>query len=112
MCRAKRRQSGGGQVSRPWTPTRLAARADLPLSRGGYNGHSRALHDSLAVHGGYDCALVHRMRDKRMKRITLDPYLPVVGVVGLIIVWYIAVYYEVVDKVLLPSPNETFRALW
>jgi ABC-type nitrate/sulfonate/bicarbonate transport system permease component len=47
-----------------------------------------------------------------MRCLTVDPYLPVVGVVGLIIVWYIAVYYEVVDKVLLPSPNETFRALW
>src|SRR5437879_1150356 len=45
-----------------------------------------------------------------MKRF--DPYLPVVGVIGLIAVWYLAVWYEVVDKVLLPSPTETFRALW
>ena len=40
----------------------------------------------------------------------LDPYLPVVGVIGLIVVWYLAVWYEVVDKVLLPSPGDT-RAL-
>src|SRR5437879_5881446 len=45
-----------------------------------------------------------------MKRF--DPYLPVVGVIGLIAVWYLAVWYEVVDKVLLPSPTDTFRALW
>jgi sulfonate transport system permease protein len=42
----------------------------------------------------------------------LDPYLPIVGVIGLIIVWYLAVWYEVVDKVLLPSPSDTLRALW
>jgi NitT/TauT family transport system permease protein len=45
-------------------------------------------------------------------KMRLDPYLPVVGVIGLIIVWYLAVWYEVVDKVLLPSPADTFRALW
>ena len=33
-----------------------------------------------------------------------DPYLPIIGVVGLIIVWYLAVWYQVVDPVLLPSP--------
>ena len=42
----------------------------------------------------------------------LDPLLPVVGVVGLIILWYAAVWYQVVDPVLLPSPTDTFRALW
>src|SRR3984893_3191213 len=42
----------------------------------------------------------------------LDPYLPIVGVIGLLIVWYLAVWYEVIDKVLLPSPTDTFRALW
>ena len=47
-----------------------------------------------------------------MKGNRFDPYLPVIGVIGLIIVWYLAVWYEVVDKVLLPSPGETFRALW
>jgi ABC-type nitrate/sulfonate/bicarbonate transport system permease component len=42
----------------------------------------------------------------------LDPFLPIVGVIGLIIVWYVAVWYQVVDPVLLPSPTDTFRALW
>jgi ABC-type nitrate/sulfonate/bicarbonate transport system permease component len=42
----------------------------------------------------------------------LDPLLPVVGVVGLIIAWYAAVWYGIVDPVLLPSPGATFHALW
>jgi ABC-type nitrate/sulfonate/bicarbonate transport system permease component len=42
----------------------------------------------------------------------LDSYLPAVGVVGLIIVWYLAVWARVVDPVLLPSPVDTFRAMW
>src|ERR1700737_1227762 len=42
----------------------------------------------------------------------LDPYLPAVGVIGLIAVWYLAVWYQVVDPVLLPSPTDTFRAMW
>ena len=45
-----------------------------------------------------------------MKR--LDPFLPVVGVVGLIALWYVAVWSKVVDPVLLPSPADTFRAMW
>jgi NitT/TauT family transport system permease protein len=45
-----------------------------------------------------------------MKR--LDPLLPLVGVIGLIILWYVAVWARVVDPVLLPSPTATFRALW
>jgi ABC-type nitrate/sulfonate/bicarbonate transport system permease component len=45
-----------------------------------------------------------------MRRVEL--YLPAVGVVGLIVVWYLAVWFRVVDPVLLPSPTETFRALW
>jgi ABC-type nitrate/sulfonate/bicarbonate transport system permease component len=47
-----------------------------------------------------------------MRRSRLDPLLPVLGVVGLIAVWYAAVWYEVVDPVLLPSPAQTFRAMW
>jgi len=47
-----------------------------------------------------------------MKRLRLDRYLPIIGVIGLIVIWYVAVWCEVVDKVLLPSPGETFRALW
>jgi NitT/TauT family transport system permease protein len=47
-----------------------------------------------------------------MKGIRFDPYLPIIGVIGLIAIWYIAVWYRVVDPVLLPSPTDTFRALW
>lgn len=43
-----------------------------------------------------------------MKR---DAFLPVVGVIGLIAVWYVAVWVKVVDPVLLPSPGATFTAL-
>jgi len=42
----------------------------------------------------------------------LDFALPAIGVVGLVIVWYLAVWFRVVDPVLLPSPTETFAALW
>lgn len=44
-----------------------------------------------------------------MKRDTL---LPLVGVAGLIVVWYIAVWVRIVDPVLLPSPEATFRAMF
>ena len=47
-----------------------------------------------------------------MKSIRSGAYLPALGVIGLIIIWYVAVWYEVVDRVLLPSPTDTFRALW
>jgi NitT/TauT family transport system permease protein len=43
-----------------------------------------------------------------MKR---DAFLPVVGVIGLIAVWYVAVWIKIVDPVLLPSPGATFTAL-
>jgi ABC-type nitrate/sulfonate/bicarbonate transport system permease component len=45
-----------------------------------------------------------------MKR--LEPLLPVIGVVALIVLWYVAVWLHAVDPVLLPSPTEAFRALW
>jgi ABC-type nitrate/sulfonate/bicarbonate transport system permease component len=45
-----------------------------------------------------------------MKR--LDAFLPLVGVIGLIILWYAAVWARVVDPVLLPPPTAAFRALW
>ena len=47
-----------------------------------------------------------------MKPVHFDPYLPIIGVVGLIVIWYLAVWYQIVDPVLLPSPVDTFRALW
>jgi NitT/TauT family transport system permease protein len=42
----------------------------------------------------------------------LDPYLPILGVVGLIFLWYIAVWTQLVDPVLLPPPTDTFHAMW
>jgi ABC-type nitrate/sulfonate/bicarbonate transport system permease component len=47
-----------------------------------------------------------------MKRFKSEAFLPIIGVIGLIIVWYVAVWYQIVDPVLLPSPTETFRAMW
>ena len=45
-----------------------------------------------------------------MKR--LAPYLPVVGVVGLLLIWALTSWTRLVDPVLLPSPAATFRAMW
>jgi NitT/TauT family transport system permease protein len=45
-----------------------------------------------------------------MNRFT--PYLPVVGVVGLLLIWTLTVSLQLVDPVLLPSPAATFRAMW
>jgi ABC-type nitrate/sulfonate/bicarbonate transport system permease component len=45
-----------------------------------------------------------------MKRLT--PYLPVVGVIGLLLIWTLTVSLQLVDPVLLPSPAATFRAMW
>jgi ABC-type nitrate/sulfonate/bicarbonate transport system permease component len=47
-----------------------------------------------------------------MKRGRLDIFLPLLGVAGLIVLWYLAVWAQVIDPVLLPSPVQTFRALW
>ncbi len=47
-----------------------------------------------------------------MRALRFDPFLPIIGVVGLIVIWYLAVWYQAVDPVLLPSPVDTFRALW
>ena len=47
-----------------------------------------------------------------MIRRSLELFLPLIGVAGLILVWYLAVWAEVVDPVLLPSPGKTFQALW
>src|SRR3954469_10523057 len=46
-----------------------------------------------------------------MKR-ALDPFLPVLGVIGLIALWYLAVWNQIVDPVLLPSPTDTFHAMY
>jgi NitT/TauT family transport system permease protein len=47
-----------------------------------------------------------------MNHERLNSYLPLVGVVGLIVLWYLAVWARVVDPVLLPSPVDAFRAMW
>ncbi|MBX9776160.1 MAG: ABC transporter permease [Xanthobacteraceae bacterium] len=45
-------------------------------------------------------------------RKALDPFLPVLGVIGLIALWYLAFWSRIVDPVLLPSPGDTFRAMY
>jgi NitT/TauT family transport system permease protein len=45
-------------------------------------------------------------------RKALDPFLPALGVLGLIALWYLAVWYRIVDPVLLPSPGDTFHAMY
>jgi ABC-type nitrate/sulfonate/bicarbonate transport system permease component len=47
-----------------------------------------------------------------MIRGRLDPLLPIVGVLALLLVWYVAVWARIVDPVLLPSPVDTVRAMW
>jgi sulfonate transport system permease protein len=42
----------------------------------------------------------------------LDPFLPALGVIGLIALWYLAVWNRIVDPVLLPSPADTFQAMY
>jgi NitT/TauT family transport system permease protein len=42
----------------------------------------------------------------------LDPLLPVIGVIGLFVVWFVAVHGGFVDPVLLPPPHQAFDALW
>jgi ABC-type nitrate/sulfonate/bicarbonate transport system permease component len=41
-----------------------------------------------------------------------ETFLPIIGVIGLIVLWYWAVWAEIVDPVLLPPPTATFRAMW
>ena len=45
-----------------------------------------------------------------MKRY--DAFLPLLGVAGLIVLWYIAGWVRIVDPVLLPTPEATFAALF
>ena len=47
-----------------------------------------------------------------MSRWRSEVWLPVYGVVGLIVLWYLAVWVRVVDPVLLPPPEDAFQALW
>jgi len=47
-----------------------------------------------------------------VKSDALKPFLPLVGVAGLLAVWALATSLQWVDPVLLPSPVETGKALW
>ncbi len=47
-----------------------------------------------------------------MKSKAFEPFLPIVGVVGLLLIWSITAWNKWVDPVLLPSPESTFNALW
>jgi sulfonate transport system permease protein len=42
----------------------------------------------------------------------LSPFLPVIGVAGLLAIWQVTAWQQWVDPVLLPSPASTFGALW
>ena len=41
-----------------------------------------------------------------------DRFLPLIGVIGFVALWYLAVVVEVVDPVLLPDPVDAARAVW
>jgi NitT/TauT family transport system permease protein len=47
-----------------------------------------------------------------MKSKALEPFLPVVGVIGLLLIWSITTWNGWVDPVLLPSPRSTFSSFW
>ena len=47
-----------------------------------------------------------------MRSDYFKPFLPVVGVAGLVAIWSLATWQQWVDPVLLPSPIATFKALW
>jgi NitT/TauT family transport system permease protein len=41
-----------------------------------------------------------------------DRFLPLAGVAGLILLWYVGYWSRIVDPVLLPPPDAALRALW
>lgn len=41
-----------------------------------------------------------------------DKYLPLIGVFGLIALWYLGYFVRIVDPVLLPPPHAAAKALW
>jgi NitT/TauT family transport system permease protein len=43
---------------------------------------------------------------------TSDRYLPLIGVAGLILFWYVGYWVKIVDPVLLPPPHAAAMALW
>lgn len=47
-----------------------------------------------------------------MRAKSLEGLLPMIGVAGLFAIWWLTAWNKWVDPVLLPSPGETFHALW
>jgi len=47
-----------------------------------------------------------------MKAGKLDAFLPIVGVAGLVAIWWLAAWQQWVDPVLLPPPSSAFEAFW
>ena len=47
-----------------------------------------------------------------MRSRKAEAFLPVLGVIGLLAIWSLVAWRQWVDPVLLPSPADTFRALW
>jgi ABC-type nitrate/sulfonate/bicarbonate transport system permease component len=43
---------------------------------------------------------------------SLEGFRPLIGAVGLIVVWYLGVWARIVDPVLLPAPHQAFVGLW
>src|SRR5262245_35555628 len=46
------------------------------------------------------------------RRWSYEPFVPLIGVVGLLALWYLAVKTRTVDPVLLPLPTDTAKAAW
>ena len=42
----------------------------------------------------------------------LEPLTPVVGALAFILIWWIFTWLKVIDPVLLPSPQDSAKALW
>ena len=47
-----------------------------------------------------------------MRRLDPDTFLPVIGVIGLVVLWYGLIGSGLIDPVLLPSPWVTLQAVW
>lgn len=45
-------------------------------------------------------------------RWNYEPLIPFIGVTGLVILWYLAIKFRIIDPVLLPSPLVTIEAMW
>jgi len=45
-------------------------------------------------------------------RWNAEPFVPLIGIVGLLGLWYLAVNTRVIDPVLLPLPTDTAKAAW